>query len=71
MNLQNNMEDSMNNSMDKYIDSLGIRPDIAFLILIVFCIALIVCVILAKKNHLFYFSKKDTYNNTSEQELLQ
>lgn len=36
---------------------IGVRPDIALLFLIIFVVALFICILIAKQNYLFNFSR--------------
>lgn len=47
---------------------IGVRPDIAITVFVLFCIALVICITIAKKNKLFYFSRKESWNKPKDSE---
>ena len=49
---------------------IGARPDIGFIFVILFLTALSLCVVIAKKNRLFYFSKEEPWKVGKDKELL-
>lgn len=49
----------------------GVRPDIAIIFIILCIIALIICILIAKKNHLFNFSKNESLKKVKDCEFLQ
>ena len=50
--------------------SFGARPDISVIFIGLFLTALFLCVLLAKKNRLFYFSKEEPWKAGKDKELL-
>lgn len=65
-----NQRDYLTITIDNFMKSLGMRADIALLFLLIFFIALMLCISIAKKNKLFYFSNNDSTKNLNEQELI-